>query len=910
MNSWIFLIFLLICFIYIHPSKATHIRAGEIIVERLSQTKYTYLIKLIIYADTKSSVIPGGGELSLGDGTTAGYTIEEGRIDLLDNDIAKYTFSIIHTYYGGLGEITIGYQEINRNQGIINMANSVNTPFYIETSFILETPCTINNTPVLLIPPIDYAAAGKYFVHNPGAYDMEGDSLSFELVIPHQSKTQVVQNYFFPEDLTLDPLSGELKWMVPNLTGEYNVAFAINEWRLVADSLVFLSRTIRDMQIIIIDNISNPPEIIIPADTCLMVGDLISSQISVQDVDNELVKLESFSQAFLLENSQATISPEIVTYEQVPFSKVFRWQTIEEHVMYQPYRIFFKATDNSDQDVPLVDIQTWRIKVSATAPENVHAALQNDGKIKISWDPYRYDAESIQIRRRVVGYEIPQGSCITGIPDYSSYNLITQTGGSNTEYVDTHYTGRFARGATYCYRLLARIPGCATTESAASEEVCIQIPVDAPVITNVSLSETDVQKGEIFIRWTSSCDIDTSLHNPANFSYKLQRAEGFTGKKNATIITPDHFLDTVFVDSHINTNDITYNYTVYLYENDILIDSSSTASTVRLYGDPVFDKIGLQWQAEVPWSNNTQQYPFHYIYRNRTSLSDPETLELIDSVNVNYEDSHYVDSGQFNQIKLEGEYCYYISTSGSYGNPHIIDPLINFSQIFCACTYDTIPPCSPELSILNSTEEDCHNFMNEQSCDFDDFFNDLHIMPGCEQDDIIGYNIYFAETPDIPFSYLAISDTEDFTHEGLSSFKGCYYVTAVDFSGNESDSSEIVCRDNCPYIELPNIFTPNNDGINDEFTEFNYRYDEVNGFNLCPRFINGVQLFIYNRYGKGIYSYDTENNGNFWIQWNGYDNSNRKIPVGVYYYHVEAFFDVINPEKSRKTFNGWIQVLY
>ena len=48
---------------------ATHIRAGEIIVERISTQSLTFRITIIGYTDTGSTVEFGGGRLEFGDGT-------------------------------------------------------------------------------------------------------------------------------------------------------------------------------------------------------------------------------------------------------------------------------------------------------------------------------------------------------------------------------------------------------------------------------------------------------------------------------------------------------------------------------------------------------------------------------------------------------------------------------------------------------------------------------------------------------------------------------------------------------------------------------------------------------------------------------------------------------------------------
>ncbi|WP_079684956.1 hypothetical protein [Ohtaekwangia koreensis] len=39
-------------------------------------------------------------------------------------------------------------------------------------------------------------------------------------------------------------------------------------------------------------------------------------------------------------------------------------------------------------------------------------------------------------------------------------------------------------------------------------------------------------------------------------------------------------------------------------------------------------------------------------------------------------------------------------------------------------------------------------------------------------------------------------------------YASCYRVSAIDAEGAEGPSGEAVSNDNCPYRELPNVFTP------------------------------------------------------------------------------------------------------
>jgi hypothetical protein len=93
-----------------------------------------------------------------------------------------------------------------------------------------------------------------------------------------------------------------------------------------------------------------------------------------------------------------------------------------------------------------------------------------------------------------------------------------------------------------------------------------------------------------------------------------------------------------------------------------------------------------------------------------------------------------------------------------------------------------------------------------------------------------------------------------YLHGNLPSYAGCYYVTAVDRSGNESWAVNTVCKDNCPYYELPNVITPNGDNKNEVLEPF-----------PCPRFVESVSFAAYNRWGRKVF----ETTDDILIKWNG-----------------------------------------
>lgn len=89
-----------------------------------------------------------------------------------------------------------------------------------------------------------------------------------------------------------------------------------------------------------------------------------------------------------------------------------------------------------------------------------------------------------------------------------------------------------------------------------------------------------------------------------------------------------------------------------------------------------------------------------------------------------------------------------------------------------------------------------------------------------------------------------------------------------------------------PTIYIPNVFTPNNDGLNDLF--------EVKG-----SYIENIEITIFNRWGNELYTWKDINEG-----WDG-TYQGKLVPDGTYFYIVNVVFE--NSEK--KTFLGSITLL-
>ncbi|HYW94231.1 MAG TPA: gliding motility-associated C-terminal domain-containing protein, partial [Bacteroidales bacterium] len=102
---------------------------------------------------------------------------------------------------------------------------------------------------------------------------------------------------------------------------------------------------------------------------------------------------------------------------------------------------------------------------------------------------------------------------------------------------------------------------------------------------------------------------------------------------------------------------------------------------------------------------------------------------------------------------------------------------------------------------------------------------------------------------------------------------GCYYVTAIDSFNNESMPSVKICVDECIKYEIPNVFSPNGDGVNDVLKPYEYRD------------VNKIDMKIFNRWGQMIYETQDPN-----INWDGKIMGTDKLASpGVYYYICDVY---------------------
>jgi hypothetical protein len=914
------------------PTLATHLRAADILVERICGTM-TFKITIVAYLNSLSPTnFSSEGQIIFSDGTsvTLPVVVTELRPDLGTNvRVGSFTFN--HTFPQP-GIYLITYFERDRSSNILNIANSHDVPYVTSVEINVDDSFGCNHYPVLQVVPLDRGCSQTVFFHNPAAFDTDGDSLSYSLTIPSNSPTSFAQ-YDDPNDpkfytnystaneagtgppvFHIDSLSGLITWDAPGATGEYAIAFKVIEWRKNAEGVyVKLSTTVRDMQIIIEECANTRPELQVPADICVVAGTSITQLIKGTDFENDSVKIEVFSEILQLDGvaGAAMYEPYPVVFQSPDPSAELRikWTTSCLHVRQQPYQVVFKITDKPLEGPRLVTFNTWNIRVVAPPPVISTTVLDVVNQYGvITWDTFTCEnASEIQVWRKVGDFQFNPGNCSIGIPRNSGYQLIAELPATATSFTDTNFGSGLSPGAIYCYRLVALI---ADTKSKVSAEFCIgPVKRDAPVITHVTIDKT-AEAGTIGIRWTSPLDINKDQF-PEPYEYEIFRAMDYIGETGIMKIGSTR--DTTHWDEAVNTKDSVYNYRIVVYSKPefsdkfIPVDTSAVASSVRLSATPGIGQIELQWRDSVPWSNVVQNRPYHLIYR-ATGMTTDDALTLVDSVNVIDDGFNYTDTN----VEEDKIYTYKVVTVGTYGNPEI--PVQeNASQIVSTYPINDLLPCAPIVAVeaLN-----CDEYLSNSTCFQSQFTNRLSWVvdsgPGCRVD-IIAYNLYVGSGKDTLYSLLKTLEENVFADEALPSPVRCYQVSAVDALGNEGPRSGILCNDSCPYFELPNVFTPNNDGCNDLFTS---RYEAsgdgtcpYNGANRCPRFVQSISLKIYNRWGKEVFQYNSEKTRSVFIDWDGRDLDGNELASGVYYYVADVRFDVLDESKAYKVFKDWVHLV-
>ena len=266
--------------------KATHVSGADITYKCLGGNKYEFTAA--VYRDCASSVSISNVELDFSStscGESFSLTLQEQSIEDISQICAtsestcddpfasvpgreKVTFVDTLTLPANCSDWVVSYSNCCRNDAINNLqVDGGTTELYLEIT-LDNSNGLCNNSPQYASLPSPYICTNQLFSYDHGAYDIDGDSLAFEMVTPLEGTTSGVpipfetgyslnQPVLTTNSFDFDSTSGRMCF-TPNSAQIAVIAVKISEYR----NGVVIATHIREMQLIISNTCNNTPPVV------------------------------------------------------------------------------------------------------------------------------------------------------------------------------------------------------------------------------------------------------------------------------------------------------------------------------------------------------------------------------------------------------------------------------------------------------------------------------------------------------------------------------------------------------------------------------------------------------------------------------------------------------------------------
>ena len=241
-------------------------------------------------------------------------------------------------------------------------------------------------------------------------------------------------------------------------------------------------------------------------------------------------------------------------------------------------------------------------------------------------------------------------------------------------------------------------------------------------------------------------------------------------------------------------------------------------------------------------------------------LSDDKTNYVLYYKPENSTNYNFVVDGEIDSSFISSTYIYFSDSKVSFQNESFNERCVSVEKYY-KCNNQTI---NDEICIIY-----LYGYENNQGIylefNYENDFDSLTVY----RDTIIKKTFY--------------DNINNFTdsYEILKNETYCYKI--IGYKDNKISKSNSICitsQNNYNPIPIPNAFTPNNDGLNDEFKP----YDSG---------VSDFKMLIFNKFGEKIFESNDINLG-----WDGYFNG--KIVQGSYVYKMEF---VLNGKNVVQTGN-------
>lgn len=178
------------------------------------------------------------------------------------------------------GNYTMWTSDPNRNYGIINIPNSVNVPFYVETTLSVLNPqlyCPNSTLDFGTLPTIVTAAGANYDGFLALTFS-EGDSVSYAIG-ECKSDGNSIPGYYTIPGINVNPTTGKINFTAPSIIGYYSTAILAKKWRRGIE----ISTTLIDFQITVYPNPFTPFELQISGNFTLNADSIYEANFATND---------------------------------------------------------------------------------------------------------------------------------------------------------------------------------------------------------------------------------------------------------------------------------------------------------------------------------------------------------------------------------------------------------------------------------------------------------------------------------------------------------------------------------------------------------------------------------------------------------------------------------------------------
>ncbi|MEO5675525.1 MAG: hypothetical protein ABIQ74_12860, partial [Chitinophagales bacterium] len=320
----------------------------------------------------------------------------------------QYIYAVTVTLPFECNDWLIGTAISSRNNAITNLFDPGNQDLYVECNFS-NANGLCDNSPIFTTIPLAYSCVDEPFIYNHGAFDVDGDSLSYTLVNPLNAHNSPISysNLSFSPEYPLTTVDGTFGFN--SLTGQMSCTPA--SIQIVVISVLIeefrngekIGSVQRDLQIVVKQCSNNVPEI--PAGIENVTGGFLLDSNTVQvcpgallDFDLIGMDVDVNNELTMTSNLPITIpGATYFTHGSNPDTLHFQWQTSVNDTGFYVFTVTIK-----DDGCPIAgqQIYSYTIQVGSAAVEagpdlqicitDPVAQLHVDGLAPFIWNNSQY----------------------------------------------------------------------------------------------------------------------------------------------------------------------------------------------------------------------------------------------------------------------------------------------------------------------------------------------------------------------------------------------------------------------------------------------------------------------------------------------------------------------------------------